>query len=122
VALQRALRLRSNSDFQRVRQQGRSIASRLLILAWSPNDVARLRIGFVVSKRISKHAVRRNYIKRLLGEAMRSVLPELPANMDIVLTARNQAASSDLHALQDDIRTLLKRAGLLAAAREEQKQ
>jgi ribonuclease P protein component len=122
VALQRALRLRSNSDFQRVRQQGRSIASRLLILAWSPNDVARLRIGFVVSKRISKHAVRRNYIKRLLGEAMRSVLPELPANMDIVLTARNQAASSDLLALQDDIRTLLKRAGLLAVAREEQKQ
>ena len=122
MALQRALRLRSNSDFQQVRQQGRSIASRLLILAWSPNNVARLRIGFVVSKRISKHAVRRNYIKRLLGEAMRSMLPELPANMDIVLTARNQAASSDLHALQDDIRMLLKRAGLLAVAREEQKQ
>lgn len=122
MALQRALRLRSNSDFQRVRQQGRSVSSRLLILAWSPNDVARLRIGFVVSKRISKHAVRRNYIKRLLGEAMRSLLPELPTNVDIVLMARNAAAFSDLRMLQEDIRTLVKRAGLLAAAPEEQTQ
>lgn len=116
------MRLRNNSDFQRVRQQGQSIASRLLILAWSPNDLARLRIGFVVSKRISKHAVRRNYLKRLLSEAMRGVLPELPANMDIVLTARNSAASSDLRLLQEDIRTLVKRAGLLASVSEEQTQ
>src|SRR5205085_1870883 len=54
VALKRALRLRKSSEFQRVRQQGRSTASRLLILAWTPNEVARLRVGFVVSKRISK--------------------------------------------------------------------
>jgi len=58
VALNRALRLRKSSEFQRVRQQGRSITSRLLILAWVPNEVGRLRIGFVVSKRISKLAVK----------------------------------------------------------------
>jgi len=120
LALQHALRLRSTSDFQRVRQQGRSIASRLLVLAWSPNEVAHVRIGFVVSKRISKHAVQRNYIKRLLGEAVREMLPELPANMDLVLTARNQAATTNLRALEDDIRTLLRRAGLLAATPGDQ--
>jgi len=91
VALKRALRLRKSSDFQRVRQQGQTITSRLLILAWSPNEVAQLRIGFVVSKRISKHAVERNYNKRLLGEAVRGVLPALPTGMDIVFSARNQA-------------------------------
>ena len=116
MALNRAVRLQKNSEFQRVRQQGRSLASRLLILAWMPNEVARLRIGFVVSKRISKHAVERNYIKRLLSEAIRSSLPELPRNWDIVLSARNAAVTADLHTLEQDIRTLLRRAGLLGPA------
>ena len=116
MALKRALRLRKSSDFQRVRQQGQTITSRLLILAWSPNEVAQLRIGFVVSKRISKHAVERNYNKRLLGEAVRGVLPALPTGMDIVFSARNQAKSVDLRTLEQDMRTLLHRAKLLSAA------
>ena len=122
MALNRALRLRKRSDFQRVRQQGRSITSRLLILAWlptsqtgSPNEVGRQRIGFVVSKRISKLAIERNYIKRLLSEAMRRALPELPSGWDIVLSARDQVTTTDLHMLEQDIVTLLQRARLLEA-------
>ncbi|MDQ6660286.1 MAG: ribonuclease P protein component [Chloroflexota bacterium] len=113
MALNRALRLRKSSEFQKVRQQGRTLTSRLLILTWAPNESAKLRIGFVVSKRISKLAVRRNYIKRLLGEAIRPVLRELPSGWDIVLSARHQASAADLPTLQLDIRTLLQRARLL---------
>jgi ribonuclease P protein component len=114
VALSRVWRLRNNSDFQRVRQQGQSLASRLLILAWNPNEVAQLRVGFVVSKRISKRAVQRNYIKRLLGEAVRGVLPALPASTDIVFTARGQIATTNLSALSREMLDLLRRAKLLA--------
>lgn len=117
MALNRALRLRKNSDFQRVRQQGRSITSRLLILAWVPNEEPRLRVGFVVSKRISKLAVERNYIKRLLSEAVRHTLPAIPVGWDIVLSARNQVMTADLHVLEQDIVTLLHRARLLAPAK-----
>jgi ribonuclease P protein component len=116
MALNRELRLRKSSEFQRIRQQGRSLTSRLLILAWMPNEVARLRIGFVVSKRISKHAVERNYIKRLLSEAIRSSLPELARNWDIVLSARNAVVNADVYTLQQDTMALLRRAGLLEAA------
>jgi ribonuclease P protein component len=87
--------------------------SRLLILAWMPNDVARLRIGFVVSKRISKRAVERNYIKRLLGEAIRTALPRLPVGLDIVVSARQQANTADLRTLEQDMLALLQRAQLL---------
>jgi ribonuclease P protein component len=113
VALNHALRLRRSSEFQRVRQQGRSRTSRLLILAWVPNDVARLRIGFVVSKRIAKRAVDRNYLKRLLSEAMRAALPRLPGGLDIVVSARQQASSADLRTLEQDMLTLLRQAQLL---------
>jgi len=78
-----------------------------------PNDVARLRIGFVVSKRISKRAVERNYIKRLLSEAIRTALPRLGVGLDIVVSARQQAGTADLHTLEQDMLALLQRAQLL---------
>jgi len=113
VALNRALRLRKSSDFQRVRQQWQSSASRLLILAWAPNDITGVRIGFVISKRISKHAVKRNYVKRLLSEAVRPVLSDLPPGYDIVFSARSQILGTDLLTLRRDIAMLLRRARLL---------
>ena len=116
MALNRALRLRKSSEFQRVRQQGRSTTSRLLILAWASNDVAQLRVGFVVSKRISKRAVDRNYLKRLFGEALRPFLPELSPGWDIVISARQGSLAADLHTLKQDIPVLLRRARLLAPA------
>ena len=120
MALKRALRLRKSSEFQRVRQQGRSIASRLLALAWTPNDVAQLRIGFVVSKRVSKHAVDRNRLKRLLSEAIRPSLPGLSPGWDIVLSARRETLAADLHTLERDIPILLRRARLLSPPQRQE--
>ena len=118
MALKRALRLRKSSEFQRVRQQGRSITSRLLILAWMPNNVAQVRIGFVVSKRIAKHAVDRNHLKRLLSEAIRPSLPALSPGWDIVISARKGTLTADLRTLEQDIPALLRRARLLTPAQK----
>jgi len=92
--------------------------SPLLILAWMPNDVAKIRVGFVVSKRVSKRAVDRNYIKRLLSEAMRALLPRLPSGLDIVVSARQKANMVDLRTLERDMSTLLRRAHLFEARPE----
>ena len=89
--------------------------SPLLILAWMPNDVARTRVGFVVSKRIAKHAVDRNSMKRLLSEAMRGLLPGLPGGLDIVVSARQKVNTANLRILEQDLLTLLRRAKLLEA-------
>jgi len=113
VALKRALRLRKSSEFLRVRQQGRSITSRLLILAFVANETEITHIGFVVSKRVSKHAVVRNHIRRLLSEAVRPLVPRLSGGLDIVLTVRNSAIHADVHMLRQEVVTLLERARLL---------
>jgi ribonuclease P protein component len=120
VALKRALRLRKSSEFQRIRQQGRRITSRLLTLAWMPNDVAQLRIGFVVSKRTARHAVDRNYLKRLLGEAIRPSLAELSPGWDIVISARQDTLTTDLRTLEQELPALLRRAHLLAPAHKQE--
>jgi ribonuclease P protein component len=113
VALKRALRLRKSKDFQRVRQQGRNTASRLLILTFASNDLATLRIGFVVSKRVSKRAVERNYVKRLLSEAIRPILADIPAGWDLVISAKTSIIGVNLLDLVEDLQTLLRRARLL---------
>ena len=113
MALNHAVRLRKNSEFQRVKQQGHSIVSPLLVLAWMSNEIETTRIGFVVSKRVAKHAVDRNHLKRLLGEAMRGLLPHLPGGIDIIVSARQKAITANLPALEQDLITLLRRARLL---------
>jgi len=67
----------------------------------------------VVSKRISKHAVVRNYSKRLLSEAIRPSLDELSGGWDVVISARHSILDADLNLITHDITTLLRRARLL---------
>ncbi len=76
-----------------------------------------LRVGFVVSKRVSKHAVERNYIKRLLSEAVRPVLSDLPSGWDVVFSAKSQVVGIGLPVLAQDVSQLLRRARLLELPR-----
>ncbi|MBI1879624.1 MAG: ribonuclease P protein component, partial [Chloroflexi bacterium] len=61
--MKRQHRLRHNLDFQRVRRNGKSNASPLMVLAFLRNELDYSRFGFVVNKRLGK-AVLRNRIKR----------------------------------------------------------
>ena len=115
MALKRALRLRKNTDFQRVRQHGRKTASRLLVLMYTPNNLATVRVGFVVSKRISKQSVQRNYLKRLLSEAIRPLLVDIPAGWDIVVSVKQTIVGVPLPALAQDLYISLRRAQLFAS-------
>lgn len=119
MALKRELRLRKNTDFQRVRQHGRKTASRLLVLMCAPNNLATVRVGFVVSKRISKQAVERNYIRRLLSEALRPFLLDISAGWDIVVSVKQTIIGIPLPALAQDLYIVLRRARLFAPPSDE---
>ncbi|GAC1424668.1 MAG: hypothetical protein NVSMB54_07770 [Ktedonobacteraceae bacterium] len=80
-----------------------------------PTGEIGIRIGFVVSKRIAKHAVIRNYKKRLLSEAIRPSLDELSGGWDVVISARHNILDADLNTITHDITTLLRRAKLLGS-------
>ena len=89
------------------------MASRLLILMFAPNDLATLRIGFVVSQRVSKRAVGRNYVKRLLSEAIRPILADIPAGWDLVISAKSSIVGVKLVDIREDLRIVIRRARLL---------
>ena len=80
-----------------------------------PTGETGTRIGFVVSKRISKLAVIRNHKKRLLIEAIRPSLNELSGDWDVVISSRHSILDADLQTITHDITTLLRRAKLFAS-------
>jgi ribonuclease P protein component len=55
------------------------------------NELGHARLGLAISKRVSKRAVERNRIKRLLRESFRRIRSQLPP-VDMVIMAREQAA------------------------------
>ena len=64
-ALPKSTRLGSNRDFQKVYQDGRSIAGRYLVLYWRKNEKDQAMVGFAAGKKLGP-AVIRNRLKRIM--------------------------------------------------------
>lgn len=114
--LPKAHRLTRSGDYARIRREGRSKAHPLLILATAPNGGAVTRVGFTVGNKIGK-AVARNRAKRLLREAARARLSDLPPGYDIVLIARQGLTEATLPEITTVMNGLLRRVNLLDAHR-----
>jgi ribonuclease P protein component len=127
------LRLRSVTDFERVRREGRSHAHPLVVLlvceqpqpakpeaapAQSAGDAPKVRepefsrFGFAAGKGVGT-AVVRNRAKRLLREAVRSHLPDIGAGWDLIFIARRSMVTATLHQTREAVKQLLQRAGVL---------
>ena len=107
----RERRLTRPRDFAALRSHGRAWSGKLLVLVARPNSLETSRIGLSVSKRIG-NAVVRNLVKRRLREAVRRV--DLREGWDILLIARKGAGEADYHTLRRSIRSLCRRARLVA--------
>ena len=114
----RELRLRSPSDFDRVRSSGKSWSSDLIVAVVLANGLEGNRYGFAVGRRVG-NAVARNRAKRLMREAARRMHPRLWQGWDILFIARNKVRPETTQAAIDAALTaVLTRAGLVC--RDEQ--
>jgi ribonuclease P protein component len=88
--VQRRHRLSRSRDFDAVYRRGTSASTRYLVLHWFPRDGDEdgpSRLGLAVPRSVGS-AVVRNRMKRLLREAWRELLADVPAGHDYVLVAR----------------------------------
>lgn len=70
-------------------------------------------MGVSVSKKVSKKAVCRNLIRRRVKAAYRELERRLVTGADIVVSAKEPAASARYSEIRASIAGLLKRAGVL---------
>lgn len=96
----------------RVRRSGKSYAHPLIVLIVLPNELDLSRVAVAAGRAVGK-AVERNHVKRRIREAIRSLFPSISSGWDILIIARQPAASASFLQIQEALETLLQRARLL---------
>ncbi|HVX04053.1 MAG TPA: ribonuclease P protein component [Rhodanobacteraceae bacterium] len=96
-----AARLRRASDFAALRHAERW-QGRHFLLRWLKLPEGNARLGLAVSRKVSKRAVERNRIKRVVRESFRAEREGLPA-LDILVIPRASAAGAPNPALFADL-------------------
>ena len=114
-SLPRTARLLKPGDFAALKGKSRRISVRHFLAEFSPNELATCRMGQAVSRRVSKRAVDRNRIKRLVRESYRHERTQLPC-VDILLIARTSAVKTPSSELRDDLSILWRKLMTLKAA------
>ena len=79
--------LNQNRDFQTLYKRGISFVTPFVVIYMRPNRFGVHRLGITAGKRVG-NAVQRNRAKRLIRQAYRELVAELPPYLDIVIVAR----------------------------------
>ncbi len=111
--LKKEFRLRKQKDFENVFNRGVYFSEKFLILKAVENNLPFSRFGFVVSKKISKKAVERNRVKRLMSESIRLFQKKIKPGFDVVFVSRAGIVGKSLEEVKEPMGNLLKKLGLL---------
>lgn len=99
-------------SFVDIQSKGKKWVSRSLVLRVKENNSEGVRVGYTISKRVDKSAVRRNRVKRRLRAVAAGVLSKYAKdNVDYVILARKETISSPYNSIINDLKWCLKRMG-----------
>ena len=115
--LQKKYRLKNKMAFTATYKQKKVVSNEFLILylGKEKNDADYpTKVGFVVSKKFHKRAVKRNKTKRLMREAYRVGLKSgemelLQRYMSLIFMPKSSALGADFKTIQNSLQNLLKK-------------
>jgi len=110
--LAKKYKLKKKNDFKSVFKKGRFYGNSFLSVKISKNDLKISRFAFVVGLKISKKAVVRNKIKRLLSAVIKFHLAEIKTGFDIVFLPNPDIVEKDYKDIEKVINNLFKQANL----------
>jgi ribonuclease P protein component len=111
VALPVKNRLSKEQDFKRTLKTGRTVRGLFLFIKYVVNQGSPARFAVSVSLKVSKKAVTRNRIRRVLSEFIRhSILPKTLGYDTVVVVTKD---CSDHQVLQQELVSVFSKAGIL---------
>ena len=106
--LPRNCRLHKATEFAAIINLKYQVSGDLIQIYIKPNGLGYARLGLIVSKKIEQHAVKRNWIKRILRETFRSNRLNDPTNeIDWVIRLRRPVARIESIKLAAETRLLM---------------
>lgn len=99
--------LKKNHQFQFVYKNGKSYADKYLVMYVKENGTDGNRIGISVSKKVGNSVVRHR-VTRLVRESYRLHEAVFNSGLDIVVVARQRAASADYYKIEKSLLHLAK--------------
>jgi ribonuclease P protein component len=110
--LSRDARLRNSPEFRSVYENGRRFDGRFLTVFILVNAFDQHRLGITASRKMSRHAVKRNRAKRLVREAFRlsaAELNTLGARYDWVFNTRRSLVEGKAADVVEELRGVIGR-------------
>lgn len=109
-------RFHGHGSLKYVFKRGETSRSRHFVVRYTPNSRRQVsRIAVVISKKIHKHATKRNRVRRRMYEVVRtSLLPSITGSYDIVFIVTSpEVYAMSQGELTDELHQLFKEANLL---------
>lgn len=114
MALASKYNLKGKKVFSEILSKGKMSQSDSFGIAYLPNEFPDYScFGFVISTKISKHAVLRNRVKRALSESVRFCMAEIKTGYNIVFLAKSLSLKKSTPELMAEVRPALANAKLL---------
>lgn len=107
--LKRSYRLRKDRDFQKLYKSGQRYSTSNFTLHYLASKLEYSKVGFVVSKKVSKSAVIRNKLRRRSSAVVESIYPSLKQPYDIIVLIRRDFSALSTKELQDELHQLFKK-------------
>jgi len=109
MIMNKAFRIKKNSEFQHVFKEGKSFANRQLVIYYiKKEDQDNFRIGLSVGKKIG-NAVTRNRIKRYLRHSFHELQDKILPTLNIIIIARQPTKDMNYYDIKKSLIHLLSR-------------
>lgn len=108
MALNKKNRLKKKKDFEGVFKEGKGVKGNFLFAKYLKNDLDFSRFAFIVSSKVSRKAVVRNRIRRVLSDISRARLKEL-SPVDVILIADKRITESPRDKIEQDLESIFRK-------------
>ena len=106
--LKRENRIRLRKEFAEIKNKGKILYSPLFgFLTYKENDDQK-KFGFIVSKKISKKAVDRNKIRRILSEVVRENLEKFENGTRIIFLTKKEILGKKMKEIEKEVEKFMK--------------